>query len=127
VTSPAEQTMPANEPVENPFAPQPGDANLSRGNAFVQEASLVIRESYPPQISLNIAGDLPTPCHQLRVQIGKPTPDNKINADVYSVVNPDRICIQVIEPFEASLDLGTFPLGHYSVYVNGKLAGEFDS
>ena len=49
-TSPAEQTMPANEPTQspNPFAPVPGDANLSREQAFVQESSLLIRESFPP-------------------------------------------------------------------------------
>jgi len=127
VTSPPEQTIPADQPMENPFAPKPDDASLSRGNAFTQEASLVIRESYPPQISLNLAGDLPTPCYQLRVQIGKPGSDNRINIDVYSVVDPDRMCTQVIKPFEASVDLGTFPQGHYSVYVNGELAGEFDS
>src|ERR1044071_3057204 len=69
VTSPADDLTPTNEPNLNPFAPQPGDENLSRGNVYIHEASLVIRESYPPQISLSIKGDLPTPCNQLRVQI----------------------------------------------------------
>jgi hypothetical protein len=32
-----------------------------------------------------------------------------------------------VEPFEANIDLGTYPSGHYSVWVNGELAGEFDS
>jgi hypothetical protein len=32
-----------------------------------------------------------------------------------------------VEPFEATIDLGTYPSGHYSVWVNGELAGEFDS
>lgn len=127
VTSPPEGTMSPDEPIDDPFAPKPGDVDLTRGTAFVQESGLLIRESYPPQISLNVAGELPTPCHQLRIEIGKPTSDNKINVDVYSVVNPDRICTQVLEPFEASVNLGTFPSGHYAVYVNGELAGEFDS
>lgn len=127
VTSPPEQTLPASEPMENSLAPKPGDSNLVRGNAFVQEASLVIRESYPPQISLNLKGELPTPCHQLRAEISEPTADNKINIDVYSVVNPDMMCTQVTKPFEESVDLGTFASGHYSVFVNGEPAGEFDS
>lgn len=125
VTSPPEGTMPAS--TTNPFAPMPGDANLTRGNIFIQEASLVIRESYPPQIALSLKGELPTPCNQLRVQINPPDSTNKISLDVYSVVNPDMMCTQVIKPFEAIVELGTFPTGHYSVYANQELVGEFDS
>ena len=126
VTSPPEDIMPTNEPNLNPFAPQPEDENLSRGNVYINEASLVIRESYPPQISLSIKGDLPTPCNKLRVKIEVPDQDNKIMVEVYSLVNPDKVCIQVLEPFEESIGLGTFVNGHYSVWVNGKGAGEFD-
>lgn len=127
VTSPPEQPEDTNEPMENPLSPKPGDSSLTRSKAFIQEASLLIRESYPPQISLNLKGELPTPCHQLRADIGEPTSDNQIYVDVYSVVNPDMMCTQVIKPFEENIDLGTFPTGHYTVFVNGELAGEFDS
>ena len=126
VTRPADDSTPTNEPNLNPFAPQPGDENLSRGNVYIHEASLVIRESYPPQISLSIKGDLPTPCHKLRVQIDAPDQDNKIMVEVYSLVNPDKVCIQVLESFDKSIGLGVFANGHYSVWVNGKRAGEFD-
>jgi hypothetical protein len=88
---------------------------------------LLIFESFSDQISISLSGDLPTPCHQLRVQVNEPDENNKIDVDAYSVVDPDMICIQVLEPFQASIDLGTFPSGHYSVWVNGELAGEFDS
>lgn len=127
VTSPPQDDITTNEPMENPFSAQPGDSKLTRGNVFLQESSLVIRESYPPQISLNLSGDLPTPCHQLRAEVSAPDTDNKINVDVYSVVDPNLACIQVLEPFEESIDLGTFPSGHYSVWVNGESVGEFDS
>jgi hypothetical protein len=129
VTSPPEQTEPANEPTQNPnpFAPGPGDANLTRGEVFVQEADLLIRESFPPQISLTLKGELPTPCNQLRVEVSAPDANQQIQVAVYSVVNPDLMCTQVIMPFEESLDLGTFPSGHYAVFVNEELVGEFDS
>jgi hypothetical protein len=94
---------------------------------FLNEASLTIRESFPPQISLTLAGDLPTPCNQLRVAIGSPDSEHKIMVDVYSLVNPSQVCVQVLEPFEESIDLGTFPGGHYTVWVNGEMAGEFDT
>lgn len=127
VTSPGDATMPANEPGENPFAPAPGDVNLTRGNVFIQEASLLVRESYPVQIAVNLKGELPTPCNQLRVDIGTPDSNNRIEIEVYSVVNPDMVCIQVVKPFEENVNLGTFPTGHYSVWVNGESVGEFDS
>ena len=127
VTSPPVDSMPTNERVTNPFAPQPGDADLTRGNAYLDEASLIIRESFPPQISVTLVGNLPTPCNQLRVAVSAPDSENKINVEVYSVTDPNQVCIEVLEPFEEQIDLGTFPTGHYSVWVNGALAGEFDS
>jgi hypothetical protein len=127
VTSPPADEIPPIEPPANFFAPQSGDADLTRADAFINEASLIIRESFPPQISLTLIGDLPTPCHQLRAAIKPPDAENKVIVDAYSVVDPDRVCAQVLQSFEVSIDLGTFPAGHYTVWVNGVLAGEFDT
>lgn len=115
------------EPIHNPLEPQPDDIQFTRGSVFLEKADVVIRESFPPQVSLNISGNLPTPCHKLRVVIQPPDADNKIEAEVYSLIDPDVICTQVLSPFEESIDLGTFPTGHYTVLVNGKLVGEFDA
>jgi hypothetical protein len=127
VTSPPVDTMPTNEPSTNSLAPRPGDAALIRGNVYISEASLIIRESFPPQISLILKGELPTPCNQIRAEIHPPDAQNKINVDAYSVVDPNLVCTQVLEPFEESVDLGTYPTGHYTVWVNGQMAGEFDT
>ena len=127
VTSPPGGTMPTNESPVNPLAPKPGDENLTRGNVFVEEYGLMIRESFPPQISLAFSGNLPTPCHELRAVVSEPDEENKIITDVYSVVDPDMICTQVLKPFQANLDLGTFLTGHYTVWINGEMAGEFDT
>ena len=127
VTSPPVDAMPTNEPQTDPYAPKPQDAGLDRAEVYLNEASLLIRESYPPQISLAIRGDLPTPCHELRAVLAAPDPDGKIMVDVYSIVDSEVLCTQVLKPFDAQIDLGTFPSGHYSVWVRGELAGEFDS
>jgi hypothetical protein len=127
VTSLPEGTMPARQPSENPVAPKPGDENLTRGAIFLHEASLVIRESFPPQISIMFSGDLPTPCHELRAILNPPDDENKIIVDAYSVVDPNMACIQVLQSFQGSIDLGTFPTGHYTVWINDNLAGEFDT
>lgn len=118
---------PTEEPVTSPYVPQPDDTGLSQAEVYIQEMGLIIRESYPPQISLNLSGELPTPCHQLRVQVEERDENNRIDVNAYSVVDPEMVCAQVLESFQANIDLGTFPSGHYSVFVNGELAGEFDS
>lgn len=127
VTNLPGDSVTTNEPPANPFLPQPGDEDLTRGNVYLDEASLVIRESFPPQLSLSLSGNLPTPCNQLRVSVSAPDQENKIMVDVYSLSDPNQVCTQVLEPFEESIDLRTFPTGHYTVLVNGEIAGEFDT
>jgi hypothetical protein len=127
VTSPPQNGSIPMETPDMPFAPKPDDTNLLRGNVFINESGLLIRESFPPQITLSLSGDLPTPCHELRIDVKVPDSENKINVEVYSVVDPDQVCIQVLEPFQANIELGTFPSEHYTVWVNGEKAGEFDT
>lgn len=129
-TSISNQPMPtvsSGSPAENPFAPQPSDGQLSRGRVFIDVAQILALESYPIQIRLNLKGNLPTPCHELRVDVRAPDSENKIQIEVYSLVDASKICIQMVKPFEANISLGSFPSGHYTVWVNGKQIGEFDT
>ena len=146
-TSPVEQIFPVNpdQPVtqepsdgvlpppgnvdvsENPYAPQSGDNALSSGNVYLDSTDLLILESYPIQVNLYLSGTLPTPCNHLRVVVPETDADNRIYIEVYSVTDPNAMCIQVLEPFDTTISLGSFPSGHYEVYVNGELIGEFDS
>ena len=109
------------------YSPNPNDSKFERGNLFIGEAGLILRESFPVQVVLELSGELPTPCHQLRVSVEPPDQENKIQLDAYTVVNPELICIQVVKPFQETIELGTFPGGHYTVWVNGEQVGEFDS
>ena len=136
-TSPGTTDLPAPNPIATdnpaqerptmPYAPKPGDTKLIRGNIFIEEKGLIIRESYPPQIAVSISGNLPTPCHEIRAEIGEPDAENKISVAVYTVVDPNMICTQVLKPFTENIELGTFPRGHYTVWLNGEMVGEFDS
>ena len=100
---------------------------LQRGIIYINSTDLLIRESFPPQVSIVIRGNLPTPCHKLRVVVNQPDADNKIAVDAYTAVDPNKACIQVLKPFEETIDLDTYPAGKYSVWVNGKQVGEFDT
>jgi hypothetical protein len=114
-------------PLRQPYAPRPGDSALLRGKVYLESTDLLIMESFPIQVALNLKGSLPTPCHQLRAQVSDPDAGNRIAVEVYSLSDPGEVCIQVLEPFEASLPLGSFPAGHYTLTVNGEQVGEFDA
>jgi hypothetical protein len=125
--SPSYPNQPTSTPISQPFSPQPGDINFSRGEVFIDSTDLLIMESFPIQIALVLKGNLPTPCNKLRVVTNPPDDQNRIQVEVYSVINPAETCIQVLEPLDANIMLGSFPTGHYSVWVNGKMVGEFDA
>ncbi|MBN1451728.1 MAG: hypothetical protein JW963_11995 [Anaerolineales bacterium] len=125
MVEPPEQEAP--RPINSEYLPQRDDGNLTRGNVYIDHSDLLIMESYPVQIALVLQGSLPTPCNQLRVIARPPDEQNRIQVEVYSVIDPAQVCVQVLEPFEANIGLGSFPTGHYSVWVNGEAIGEFDS
>jgi hypothetical protein len=111
------------------YEPQSGDSKLKRDNVFleIENSSLLVMESYPIQVNTILNGTLSDPCHQLRVVVEPANNDNQINLEVYSVVDPSTACIMVIKPFSATIPLGSFTDGHYTVYANGELLGEFDA
>lgn len=108
----------------NPYAPQPGDGALQRGNAYLDSTEISLMESFPPQVGLRLVGNLPTPCHQLRVAVSEPDAEKNIRVEIYSVVQKDVVCVEVLQPFEVSLNLGSYPQGSYSLLVNGSEIGQ---
>jgi hypothetical protein len=107
------------------YAPQPGDDQLDRASVFVEEFGILTLESFPPQFVLHLTGNLPTPCHELRAVVSEPDQAGNINVELYSLSDPDTICIQVLAPFEANIALGSYSDGSYPVMINGEqLVGE---
>ena len=106
------------------WKPSPGDENLKRGQVFLDKTEILTMESFPPQFMLHIKGALPTPCHKLRVEVGKPDEQNRIDVEVYSLSDPNEVCIQVLQAFDENIPLGSYPSGTYTVYVNGEKVGE---
>ena len=114
---------------DNPYAPQPGDSELMTGDITVDSSSVTLAKSQPPQVMVNFAYFQPTPCYQLRLEVSGPDDQNQISLQAYAVAEKDKPCnlMALATPLEASLDLGSFPSGHYTVTLNGDQIGEFDS
>jgi len=108
---------------DNPFAPVPADTQWVSGNVYLDMREVGLLKNN--KIGLKLAGNLPTPCHQLRVMISEPDDEKQIRIEVYSVANPDEMCIQILAPFEAEIPLGSFDEGEYAIWVNGEQIGEF--
>jgi hypothetical protein len=126
---PAPSTSAGSAPVINEYAPAADDKNMDRGNAFVEIAAsnVILLESDPMQVKLHLKGSLPNPCYHLRVDPSQPDDQKRIQVEAYSVVKPGEICTEVLQEFDVEIPLGSFSAGHYSIFINGELLGEFDA
>ncbi len=110
------------------YAPQTGDTKLQNGQVQLdlKNSRIVIGESMPVQVSLILNGSLVNPCHKLRVVFTPADKQKEIRLEAYSVYDPKEVCITMVQPFNATIPLGSYTGGHYSVYVNDQLVGEFE-
>jgi hypothetical protein len=127
--SPAATPIPPALTGNNPYAPQAGDGNMMRSDIRIDSASLALAQSQPPQVTVNFGYFPPTPCHKLRVEVSQPDAENRINLSAYGVIEKDKACalMALSTPIQASLNLGSFAKGHYSLWLNGNMVAEFDS
>jgi hypothetical protein len=112
------------------YKPQPSDANLTRGEVFLnlENSEILVMESAPVQVNVLLRGDLPDPCHELRVVPTTDEANKRVDLEVYSLAQKGGACITVLQPFEATVSLGSFPEGGtYEVFANGEKLGEFDA
>jgi len=107
------------------FAVVSSDKNLQTGTIFIEHSEIVLKESDPVQVELVLVGHLPSPCHQLRVVAPEPDNTGLIKVQAYSVSDPEKMCVQVLEPFIAVVPLGEFLGGSYTLSINNEMNGEF--
>jgi len=88
--------------------------------AYINHVEVSIQESFPPQVSVEIEGDHPTPCHETRTEVTEDGSDYTVM--VWSAApEPGSVCAQVLEPFDVAVPIGNgFEPGDYTVTVNGE-------
>jgi hypothetical protein len=102
----------------------PIDGNID-GEVWVTSAELRIMESFPIQVMLDVTGEKPTPCHEV-FWTAEDTGD-AIEIEMISQIASDQSCTQVIEEFIVAVPLGSWDNEAREVYLNGELAGSFES
>ena len=88
--------------------------------AYIGEVEVMIQESFPPQVSVVIKGEHPTPCHATATDVieGGGTFEIMVWSEL---PDPDVVCAAVLEPFEEVVRIGEgFEPGDYVVTVNGE-------
>jgi hypothetical protein len=92
-----------------------------RGEQVMIETAALV-QSPQGEWSLNITGQLPTPCHKLQHEYQVVNGD--LNFTISSSQKPDSMCAQVIMDFEQTIPIPDLPSGSFAVYINGTLVGE---
>ncbi|MBL8152308.1 MAG: hypothetical protein JNN15_20475, partial [Blastocatellia bacterium] len=122
---PSDEKKEGNMQIANPYLPQENDKFLKRDIVTLESKEIVVLESFPQQYKLVLKGHLPTVCHHLRV-FETQSKGNRIDINVYSVVEPSSVCVMIVAPFEAKIDLNRYPVGFYSAWVNNKKIGDIE-
>lgn len=117
--------QPGDNNMSSPMNPIPGEENMTRGEVFIEKSEVLVLNSNPAQAGLSLKGTLPTPCHYLRVKMSPPDAENKIVIEIFSVADPNQVCIQVLQPFETTINLGSFASGTYTIWVNEQQVGKY--
>lgn len=102
------------------WTPQPSDQNMTRGEVDIQESGILASREDAAVSALYLSGYLPTPCNKLRVVVSAPDSQGQILVEVYSVSDPNEMCIQVLAPFAAEVPLPDYTAGETAVLVNGQ-------
>ena len=92
--------------------PQPTDEEGLRAKVFGVQAKVTVRDG---AVWLSLQGQLPTPCHRLRVEVARQ--EDLLLVHVYAVLpDPTKMCVQTLKPFAVQLRLDVPPMA-YKVQV----------
>ncbi len=105
---------------------QSGENGLTNSDVYLDKVEVIMQGSAPMRPTLQLQGSLPTPCNKLQIIVGKPDASNLIKVQVTSQVDPNQMCAQVLVPFTKSVPIENLSSGKYTVWVNGKQAGNID-
>jgi anti-sigma factor RsiW len=95
----------------------------------VETATVVVRESAPPQISVTVSGYWPNGC-TAEPQIVTAIDGNTVTVAIYRIIPPEVMCTMVLQAAEFDIELtdllvqdGAVRSGAYSFNVNGVITG----
>lgn len=118
-------TLPAEPSGPTTLEDKPVLVGWIEGPFMVEGADVMVMESYPIQVRLDVSGTVPTPCNEAFWRI---TDDGTtIGVELLTATDPDLACVQVIEEVELQIQLGSWAGEERTVELNGEVVGQFSS
>ena len=106
--------------VQSPSAVEPivGEP-VMRSLTVIENVEVIVLESYPMQIHLQVAGYQPDGC-DAPVQVEQRRDDNHVYVEIYRSLDPNVMCPMNIAQYSKNIPLeGGFESGAYIIDVNG--------
>ena len=101
------------------------EPGMQRALVTPATAEVLLLESFPVQVRLEITGELPNPCSRLGWAVTPGDDQGRIQVALFVDEPTEAACIQVVAPYAESIPLGAFERGSYAVFLNGQQVGEF--
>jgi hypothetical protein len=105
-------------------SPDPTRDAPEEGPVYIDSVEILYLESFPVQVHLRVQGSLPTPCHEATWDVEQD--EEGISVRLWSQADPEVICVQVLEPFEVAIPIGTFESASLPVMLNGEPVGRVE-
>jgi len=110
------------QPEEEPLPtaePPTAEGDTMRVLHTIDSVDVLILESFPPQLTLEVRGWQGDGC-DLPVQIEEKREGNHIQVEIFREMPPDMMCTMIIKEYSANIRLtGSFEPGTYTIEVNG--------
>lgn len=108
-------------PVTAAGDPVPSHAAGEPSPVYIDTAKIGYLESWPVQVRLAVTGSVPTPCHKVASEVQDL--GTSLDVRLWSLADPRAICASVLEPFDVSIDLGSYESADLPVFLNGESVG----
>ncbi len=113
---------------DNPYALRPEDTGRKRSEVMLTSTNLSERADLTPvQNELHVLGSMPRTCSELRIVVNPPNNAYQIYIEIYSITDPNLKCEYVFQQFNATVLLGVYSAGRYTIWVNDGYVGDFVS
>lgn len=104
----------SNDPVDKPVSE---DLEGLQQNVYVDEFQILIMESFPVQVRVNVVGNLPDGCTSIVGSKAEMSDESTFELSIFTERPEDMMCTMALVPFEESIDLEVegLPAGTYTV------------
>jgi len=110
--SPVSSNDPVNQPVDK-------DYEGYQQNVYVDSLQILIMESFPVQVMVNVAGNLPDGCTSIVGSKSVMVDDSTFELSIFTERPEDMMCTMALVPFEESIRLEVEGLSAGTYIVKG--------